>query len=74
RQQLDPSLREAYLSLLKSTDVSKIDRGDTKSVRLVFEITKAFLESARRSSINSPEAVPTKPPPRNAARSGKGHT
>ncbi|HEY6945272.1 MAG TPA: hypothetical protein VI431_09025, partial [Candidatus Acidoferrum sp.] len=47
RQQLDPSLREAYLSLLKSTDVSKIDRGDTKSVRLVFEITKAFLESAR---------------------------
>ncbi len=45
RQQLDPATREAYLELLKSTDVSKIDRGDTKSVRLVFEITPKFLES-----------------------------
>jgi len=50
RQQLDPALREAYLALLKSVDVSKLDRGDTKSVRLAFEITPAFLESARRSS------------------------
>lgn len=74
RRQLDPSLREAYLALLKSTDVSKIDRGDTKSVRLVFEITPAFLEAARRSSSSSPSAVPIKPAPRSAARSGKGHT
>src|SRR5690349_21373276 len=37
RQQLDPAMRDAYLALLKSADVSKIDRGETKSVRLVFE-------------------------------------
>jgi len=42
RQQLDPALREAYLELLKSADVSKIDRGDSKSVRLVFDITPPF--------------------------------
>ena len=74
RQQLEPSLREAYLALLKSTDVSKLDRGDTKSVRLVFEITPAFLESARRASM-SPSSPPAKPVPGNsAARSKKGRS
>ena len=63
RHQLDPSLREAYLALLKSVEVSKLDRGDTKSVRLVFEITPAFLESARRASTDS-AAPPAKPIPR----------
>ena len=74
RQQLDPSLREAYLALLKSADVSRIDRGDTKSVRIAFEITPAFLESARRAS-TSPTAPPAKPVPGNpAARSKKGRS
>ena len=74
RQQLDPSLREAYLALLKSADVSKLDRGDTKSVRLVFEITPALLESARRASIGS-TAPPAKPVPGNpAGRSKKGRS
>jgi len=72
RQQLDPSLREAYLALLKSADVSKIDRGDTKSVRIAFEITPAFLESARRASI-VPAAPSNKPVPANpATRPKKG--
>lgn len=74
RQQLDPSLREAYLGLLKSADVSKLDRGDTKSVRLAFEITPAFLESARRASMGT-SAPPTKPAPGNpAVRSKKGRS
>ena len=74
RHQLDPSLREAYLGLLKSADVSKLDRGDTKSVRLVFEITPAFLESARRASVGT-SAPPTKPAPGNpASRSRKGRS
>lgn len=64
RQKLDPSLRDAYLALLKSADVSKLDRGETKSVRLVFEITPAFLESARRASM-SPSSPPAKPVPGN---------
>jgi hypothetical protein len=46
RQQLDPATREAYLELLKSAEVSKIDRADTKSVRLVFDLTPKFLEAA----------------------------
>ena len=66
RQQLDPSLREAYLELLKSVDVSKMDRGDTKSVRLAFEITPALLESARRASVG-PTAPPPRPLPTNPA-------
>lgn len=74
RQQLDPSLREAYLALLKSADISKLDRGDTKSVRLVFEITRAFLESARHASL-SPSVTPTKPVPSNpGAVSKKGRS
>jgi hypothetical protein len=74
RQQLEPSLREAYLGLLKSADVSKLDRGDTKSVRLALEITPAFLESARRASMG-PTSPPAKPVPGNpAARSKKGRS
>ena len=47
RQQLDPQAREAYLEMLKGADVSRIDRGETKSVRLVFDITPKFLEAAK---------------------------
>ncbi len=73
RQQLDPTARAAYLELLKSADISKIDRGDTKSVRLVFEITPAFLEAARRAPPVTPGPAPRKPLPKNAAPSKKGH-
>ena len=73
RQQLNPALREAYLALLKGADVSKLDRGDTKSVRLAFEITRAFLESARRSAAGSGSAVPAKPADTAHAKKG-GHT
>jgi hypothetical protein len=74
RQQLDPAMREAYLELLKSADVSKIDRGDTKSVRLVFEIAPAFLEAARKAPPVLPDSGPSKPPPRKAPAGGKGRT
>jgi hypothetical protein len=74
RQQLNPALREAYLAVLKGADVSRLDRGDTKSVRLVVEITRAFLESARRSAAGSTNAVPAKPAPGDTSRAKKGHT
>jgi hypothetical protein len=74
RQQLDPALREAYLELLKSADVSKIDRGDSKSVRLVFDITPAFLEAAGKAPPVVPGTAPSKPPQRKAPASGKGRT
>lgn len=74
RQQLDPAAREAYLALLKSADVSKIDRGETKSVRLVFEITPQFLEAARTASPVIPGAAPNKPAPGKSSTLRKGHT
>jgi len=70
---LDPATREAYLELLKSTDVSKIDRGDTKSVRLVFEITPKFLEAARQATPAlaepSPDSAPKKASRKRSPRS-----
>jgi hypothetical protein len=74
RQQLDPAMREAYLELLKSADVSKIDRGDSKSVRLVFEITPGFLEAARKAPPAMPDTTPSKPLPRRAPAHSKGRT
>ncbi|HEX4545449.1 MAG TPA: hypothetical protein VH110_03730 [Candidatus Acidoferrum sp.] len=74
RQQLDPATREAYLEVLKSADVSKIDRGDTKSVRVVFEITPKFLDAARTASPLAPGATPNKPLPGKASARKKGHT
>jgi hypothetical protein len=49
RRQLTPESREAYLELLKAAEVARIDRGETKAVRLVLEVTPKFLEAARSS-------------------------
>jgi hypothetical protein len=62
RQQLNPAAREAYLELLKSADVSKIDRGETKSVRIVFDVTPRFLEAARLPPQTTPAAPPASKP------------
>ena len=61
RKQLDPQAREAYLQLLKNADVSRLDRGETKSVRLVFEVTPQLLELARSPALLPPPAVETPP-------------
>jgi hypothetical protein len=74
RQQLDPAARDAYLELLKSADISKIDRGDTKSVRLLLEVSPAFLEAARRTPLANPDSGMAKPLPGKTPASRKGHT
>jgi len=61
REQLQPDVREAYLEMLKSADVSQIDRGETKSVRLIFDLTPKFLEVARTAMPVAP-TVPQKKP------------
>ena len=61
RKRLDPKVREAYLGLLKSAEVQKLDRGTSKSVRLIFEVTPQLLETAR-----SPVAAD--PPVKNSKR------
>jgi hypothetical protein len=56
RKQLDPKLRDAYLALLKSAEVEKLDRGNSKSVRLIFEVTPQLLESAH--AVNAADPPP----------------
>jgi hypothetical protein len=49
QQQIGTTTRDAYLELLKSVDVSRVDRGDAKSVRLMFDATPQLLKSAPSS-------------------------
>jgi hypothetical protein len=66
RQQLGPQTRDAYLEVLKGAEVSRIDRGETKSVRLIFDVTPKFLQAARIAlpapapAISQPPAPPRK--------------
>ena len=39
RQQMDPAEREAYVQVLNSVEVTKLDRGNSKSVRAVLMVT-----------------------------------
>jgi hypothetical protein len=64
RQQLQPEVRAAYLEMLKSADARQIDRGETKSVRLIFDLTPKFLEAARAAMPVAPVA-PQRKAPRN---------
>jgi hypothetical protein len=52
--QLDPKLRQAYQTLLKTAELQKQDRGTTQSVRLIVEIAPALLESAHDSMAADP--------------------
>jgi hypothetical protein len=45
RQKLNPQVRTAYLELLKSADIARLDRDDLKAVRIVFEITPNLLNA-----------------------------
>ncbi len=47
RKKLDPQLRGGYLELLRSADVQKVDRGTSKSVRVMFEVTPKLLAAVR---------------------------
>jgi hypothetical protein len=60
RQQLDPRIRDAYLEMIKGADVSRVDRGETKSVRLVFDVTSKFLSAMSNAVPAAP--VPVAPP------------
>jgi hypothetical protein len=53
RKQLDPQLREGYLELLQSADIEKMDRGSSKSVRVVFDVTPKLMEAARSGAIGA---------------------
>jgi hypothetical protein len=54
RTKLDPQTRAAYLGLLKSAEVQKLDRGTSKSVRLIIEITPQLLQAAHATEAANP--------------------
>jgi hypothetical protein len=58
RKQLGPEVREGYLELLQSADIQQLDRGTSKSVRVVFDVTPKLLQAAR-----NPSAAVDPPPP-----------
>jgi hypothetical protein len=70
RQQLDPRIREAYLELVKGADVSRLDRGESKSVRVVFDVTPKMLATATLAmrAAPTPAAAPAVPVHKRRAR------
>jgi hypothetical protein len=56
RQQINPEVRATYLELLKSADIASFDRGATKSVRVVLEVTPNLLDIARTANTAIPAA------------------
>jgi len=50
RKQLDPTVEEGYAELLQSADIQQTDRGKSKSVRVVFDVTPKLLEAAGSST------------------------
>jgi hypothetical protein len=65
RKELDPQLRQGYLDLLQSADIQQVDRGTSKSVRVIFDLTPKLLETPRGAPI------PAADPPRGKPRSNK---
>jgi len=62
RRGLDPQIRDAYLEMIKGADVSRIDRGGTKSVRAVFDLTSDFLNAVSTAAPTVPATIaPTTP-------------
>jgi hypothetical protein len=59
RHQLDAQTRDAYIGLIQSADIARIDRGEAKSVRLILEVTPELLKATRVSS--PPLAAPPRP-------------
>ena len=59
RHQLDDQTREAYIALVRSADITRIDRDETKAVRLILEVTPEELKAARFSTpVAAPVAAP----------------
>jgi hypothetical protein len=58
RKQLDPVVREGYLELLQSADIQQVDRGTSKTVRVVFDVTPKLLESAGKPPAGADPATP----------------
>ena len=65
RAQINPQARAAYLDVLKSAEITRIDRQDAKAVRVVFQVTSEFLNTATLPRAAAPQtnASPATPTP-----------
>ncbi len=63
RRGLDPRIREAYLEMIKGAEVSRLDRGETKSVRAIFDVTSNFLHIVSATVAAVPAVVAPAVPP-----------
>ena len=61
RNALDPGTRDAYLEMIRRAEVTRIDRGETKSVRLVFEVSPKLLQAVRTTTAK-PAPTPSPKP------------
>jgi hypothetical protein len=68
RQQLAPNVRQAYLDLLNTAEISRIDRNQTKSVRIVLNVTPSFLQAAKSASPMTPKVPAVIPPNKSTSR------
>lgn len=73
RRQLNADTREAYLELIRGAEVTRIDRGETKSVRVMFNITPKLLELAKNAPQvpPAPSSAPSEPNARSSPAHGK---
>jgi hypothetical protein len=74
RRALDPRIRDAYLEMIKGADVSRVDRGGTKSVRAVFDVTSNLLNAVSTATPAIPAAIaPVTPASKNPATGAHSH-
>jgi hypothetical protein len=72
RHQLDDQTREAYIDLVHSADISRMDRGETKAVRLILEVTPEDLKAARFATpVPAPAPVAQQTTPESHPRAKK---
>jgi hypothetical protein len=73
RAQINPQARAAYLDVLKSAEITRMDRQDAKAVRVVFNVTSEFLNTATLPRAAAPPTnvsppAPTPPAEKHPAR------
>jgi hypothetical protein len=71
RRGLDPRLRDAYLDMIKGTEISRIDRAGTKSVRVVFDVTSNFLQAVSATAPTAPAVIAPATTPTSKTRAHK---
>jgi len=62
RQRMNPEERDAYMELVKETEIEKINRSNAKAVRIIFPITPQFLKIAKLPYVGvAPDAAADPP-------------